>query len=135
MISLLDYPKYLTIYHQEISFISNLEILGYNLIPHPHAIHIFEKNIFHKYIQLRFKYMLFFWIFSLQQLCLNFILFYFYYFWLHWVFVAARGLSLVAGSGGYSFLRCTGFSLRWLLLLRSTGSRHMGFSSFGTRVQ
>ena len=23
-------------------------------------------------------------------------------FWLHWVFVAARGLSLVAASGGYS---------------------------------
>ena len=26
----------------------------------------------------------------------------FLYFWLHWVFVAARGLSLVAASGGYS---------------------------------
>ena len=47
----------------------------------------------------------------------------FIYFWLHWVFFAARGLSLVAVSGGYSSLRCSGFSLRWLLLLRSTGSR------------
>ena len=28
----------------------------------------------------------------------------FIYFWLHWVFVAVRGLSLVAMSGGYSFL-------------------------------
>ena len=28
-----------------------------------------------------------------------------------------------------SSLRCTGFSLRWPLLLRSTGSRHAGFSS------
>ena len=52
-----------------------------------------------------------------------FLRFNFIYFWLRWVFVAARGLSLVAVSGGYSSLRCTGFSLRWLLLLRSTGSR------------
>ena len=42
---------------------------------------------------------------------------------LHWVFVAACGLSLVAVSGGYSLLRCVGFSLRWLLLLQSMGSR------------
>ena len=40
---------------------------------------------------------------------------YFIYFWLHWVFVAARGLSLVVASGSYSSLRCAGFSLRWLL--------------------
>ena len=59
----------------------------------------------------------------------------FIYIWLRWVFVAARGLSLVAVSGGYSSLRCTGFSLRWLLLLQSTGSRRTGFSSCGTRAQ
>ena len=56
----------------------------------------------------------------------------FIYFWLRWVFVAARGLSLVVVSRGYSLLRCAGFSLRWLLLLRSTGSRHAGFSSCGS---
>ena len=50
----------------------------------------------------------------------------FIYFWLRWVFIAAHGLSLVAVSRGYSSLRCTGFSLRWLLLLQSTGSRHAG---------
>ena len=50
----------------------------------------------------------------------------FIYLWLRWVFVAARGLSLVAESGGYSSLQCAGFSLQWLLLLRSTGSRHVG---------
>ena len=36
-----------------------------------------------------------------------------FYFWLHWVFIAACGLSLVAASGGYSLLRashCGGFS-------------------------
>ena len=30
----------------------------------------------------------------------------FTYFWLHWVFVAVRGLSLVVASGGYSSLQC-----------------------------
>ena len=43
-----------------------------------------------------------------------------FFFWLRWVFVAACGLSLA--SGGYS-------------LLRSTGSRCAGFSSYGTRAQ
>ena len=55
-----------------------------------------------------------------------FFIYLFIYFWLRWVFVAACGLSLVAASGGYSSLRCAGFSLRWLLFLRSTGSRHTG---------
>ena len=45
------------------------------------------------------------------------------------------GFSLVAVSGGYSSLRCTGFSLRWLLLLQSTGSRLAGFSSCGMWAQ
>ena len=44
---------------------------------------------------------------------------YIIYLWLHWVFVAACGLSLGVGSRGYS-------SLRWLLLLRSMASRHTG---------
>ena len=34
-----------------------------------------------------------------------------FFFWLHWVFVAAHRLSLVAVSGGYSSLRCAGFSI------------------------
>ena len=50
--------------------------------------------------------------------------------WLHWVFIAACGLSEVAERMCYSSLRCLGFSLQWLLLLPSTGSRHMGFSNF-----
>ena len=52
-----------------------------------------------------------------------------YLFRLCWVFLAACGLSLVAAGGGYSLLRCVGFSLQWLLLLWSTGSRPAGFSS------
>ena len=46
-----------------------------------------------------------------------------------WVFIAAHGLSLVAASRGYSSLRCTGFSLQWLLLLQSMGSRRVDFCS------
>ena len=57
------------------------------------------------------------------------------YFWLRWVFLVAHGLSLVAAGGGYSSLRCAGFSLQWFLLLRSTGSRRAGFSSCGARAQ
>ena len=60
--------------------------------------------------------------------------FIYFYFWLHWVFVAACGLSLVAVRGGYSLLQCTGFSLPWLLLLQSMGSRCTGFSSCGSQV-
>ena len=44
------------------------------------------------------------------------------------------GFSLVAASGGYSLLWCTGFSLRWLLLLQTMGSRRAGFSSRGARA-
>ena len=58
-----------------------------------------------------------------------------FYFWLHWVFVAACRLSLVVVSRGYSSLWCAGFSLWWLLLLRSTGSWCAGFSSCGTWAQ
>ena len=73
-----------------------------------------------------------FFIFFLFFFFLNRVTDLFIYFWLRWVFVAARGLSLVAASESYSSLRCVGFSLRWLLLLWSTGSRHVGFSSCGT---
>ena len=56
------------------------------------------------------------------------------------LFLAALGLRCCArafsscGEQGYSSLWCTGFSLQWLLLLRSTGSRHAGFGSCGLRV-
>ena len=58
-----------------------------------------------------------------------------FYFWLCWIVVAVCQLSLVVVSRGYSSLQCVGFSLRWLLLLWSTGSRHAGFSSCGTWAQ
>ena len=49
-----------------------------------------------------------------------------FYFWLLWVFIAACSLSLAAASRGYFSLRCMGFSLWWLLLLGSTGSKACG---------
>ena len=57
-----------------------------------------------------------------------------------YLFLAALGLCcctwafLVVASGGYSLLRWSGFSLQWLLLLWSMGSRRMGFSSCGSRA-
>ena len=57
----------------------------------------------------------------------------FIYIWLHWVFVAACGLSLVVASGDYS-LQFMGFSLLWLFLLWSMGSSHAGFSSCGLQA-
>ena len=59
----------------------------------------------------------------------------FIYFWLCWVFIAAHGLSVVVASRGYSSLQCVGFSLWWLLLLQSMGSRRAGFNSCGTQAQ
>ena len=50
----------------------------------------------------------------------------FIYFWLCWVFVSVRGLSLVVASGGHSSSQCAGLSLSRPLSLRSTGSRRSG---------
>ena len=84
----------------------------------------------------------FFWLFIVVSIALTKRIFFFFfkinlliYFWLHWVCVAAHWLSLVAVSGGYFSLQCPGFSLRWLLLLQSTGCRCTGFSSCGSWSQ
>ena len=49
--------------------------------------------------------------------------FVFIYFWLHWVFVAVLGLSLVLASGGCSLVAMHGFSSQWLFLFWSMDSR------------
>ena len=72
------------------------------------------------------------WFIVSFKFSISFLFFFKKIFWLCWVFVAARGLFLVAASGGYSSLPCVGFSLRWLLLLQSMGARHAGFSSCGS---
>ena len=61
--------------------------------------------------------------------------FFLFFFWLCWVFIAVCGLSLVVASGSYSSLRYMGFSLQWLLLLQSMGSRCVVFSSCGMWAQ
>ena len=60
----------------------------------------------------------------------------FIYFWLCWVFVAACGLSLVATSGGYSSLWCTGFSYcgAWALGVQASVVVARGLSSCGSRA-
>ena len=108
-----------------------------------HAYSIICASHFTRFLLASVSFIIFFlnpiWIFLVSHLNHSFIdilvdnmlLSCFFFFWLHWIFVAARGLSLVVVSGGYSLLWCAGFSLRWLLLLRSTGSRSTGFSSCG----
>ena len=65
------------------------------------------------------------WKSSLQRLdkfsffCCCLFVFYLFYFWLHWVFVAAPGVSVVAASQSYSSLRYTGFPLWCLLYCRA----------------
>ena len=54
-----------------------------------------------------------------------------FYFWLCWVFVA---FSSCRERGLLSSWQRTGFSLQWLLLLRTTGCRHSGLSGFSSRA-
>ena len=58
-----------------------------------------------------------------------------FFFWLCWALVAARGLSQVSVSGGYSSLQCQGSSLQWLLFLWSTGCEAQGLSCCSTQTQ
>ena len=51
-----------------------------------------------------------------------YIILFIYLFWAVLGLLCFMGFSLVATSGGYSLLQDVGFSLRWLLLLQSTGS-------------
>ena len=53
-------------------------------------------------------------------------IYFLFIFWLCWVFISLRGLSLVVASGDHSSSRCAGLSLSRPLLLQSTGSRHAG---------
>ena len=70
-----------------------------------------------------------------------FFLIYLFYFWLHWVFVAARGLSLVAASGatlgcGARASHCGGFSCWGAQALGTRASVVVarGLSSCGSRA-
>ena len=75
---------------------------------------------------LLFKYIYIYIWNQKSEYCFSKINFLFIYFWLYWVFVVACRLSLVVVSEGYSLVAGMGFSLGWLLLLWSTGSRCMG---------
>ena len=66
------------------------------------------------------------WGFFFFKKALFILIYLFIYFWLCWVFVSVRGLSLVVASGGHSSSRCMGLSLSQPLLLWSTVSRRAG---------
>ena len=51
---------------------------------------------------------------------------------LWWVFVTVCGFSLVMESEITLYLQCAGFSLWWILLQQSMGSRYMSFSRCGS---
>ena len=57
------------------------------------------------------------------------------FFWLYWVYFPYGHFSIWDKWGLLSACRVHGFSLRWLLLLWSTSSRHTHFSSFATQAQ
>ena len=78
--------------------------------------------------EMIWKYFLLFCGFFSPSFFFNFYLLFIYYvyFWLCWVLVSVRGLSLVVASGGHSSSRCAGLSPSRPLLLRSTGSRRAG---------
>ena len=95
--------------------------LPFNLLhPQPSLIHLLAHKTFIMFRPKPCKSYFFFFFKRLEFIYL------FIYFWLCWVFVSVRGLSLVAASGVHSSSRCAGLSLSRPLLLRSTGSRCAG---------
>ena len=62
----------------------------------------------------------------------SFIYFFIFIFWLCWVFVAARGLFSSCSKQGLLSVVVRRLLIGWLLLLQSTGSRRVGFSSCGS---
>ena len=90
-----------------------------------------SKERFHLFIYFKslcpWSILNYYWSLPLSDLKITFSpKIYLFIFWLTWIFIAGHRLSLVATSGGYSLLWSTGFSLQWLLLLQSTGFRHVG---------
>ena len=106
--------------------IRNFSLLGFEYFCIPINIPELCSGMQLSYLETvqSFQVFLFFNILNLKELIIflkliNLLI----YFWLCWVFVSVRGLSLVAASGGHSSQRCTGLSLSRPLLLRSIGSR------------
>ena len=84
---------------------------------------VFNPFTFKVIIDMYVRITIFLIVLGLFFLIIYLFIYLFIYFWLCWVFVSVRGLSLVVVSGGHSSPRCAGLSLLWPLLLRSTGSR------------
>ena len=75
--------------------------------------------------------------FAQPKSCILFFFFFnlFIYFWLCWVFVSVRGLSLVVASGGHSSSLHVGLSLSQPLLLQEHRLQTRRLSSCGSRAQ
>ena len=75
------------------------------------------------------------------QTIISLLYYYYYFFNFIYLFLAVLGLHCCArafsscGERGLLFVAVHMFSLRWLLLLWRTGSRHAGFSSCGMQAQ
>ena len=107
---LLDY--WVCVFHFSISFQIAFQRISTYFHCSLQCMRVLEARQLHQHLVL---FLLFFFFFKL-----------FIYFWLCWVFVSVRGLSLVVASGGHSSSRCAGLSLSWPLLLQSIGSRCAG---------
>ena len=109
------------------TFLLTLDVAGllnvYLLSVQPHLIVvlIFISLMTNDVVQLMQYNDVVFFFFFLRERYL-----FIYLFWLCWVFVSVRGLSLAEASGGHSSSRCAGLSLLRPLLLRSTSSRRAG---------
>ena len=97
-----------------VSLLGSLEMYGLGLG--------LELNVFHQFFNSFCKF--FFWYVHTAV-----------FIWLLWVFVGPMGFLQLWGVGATVSLQCTVFSLWWLLLFRSTGSRHMGCSNCRTWAQ
>ena len=74
---------------------------------------------FHVRVDLQISFYLFIYL-SIDFFLFIYLYLFIYYFWLHWVFVAAHGLSLVAVSGGLLFVAVHGL----LIAVASLAAEH-----------
>ena len=96
-------------------------------------IKVDNRSRYYRYYHPFFFLSLFIPFFPLNLLIYLFI-YLFIYFWLCWVSVSVRGLSLVVASGDHSSSQCAGLSLSRPLLLQSTGSRRAGSAVVAHRL-
>ena len=114
--------------------VRNMVLINHNIFAYLFSQRIHRKELQNFFFLLQKKkiFLFFIYLFILKKIIAFYLFIYLFiylfniYFWLCWVFVSVRGLSLVAASGGHSSSWCAGLSLSRPLLLRTTGSRRAG---------